>query len=268
MFGGSISQLGWLLFGFGLILFWIFTWNSDLVGSLAFLGERQTATGTVQRVEPTNASENDTPVYVLVYRFVARDGSPIQGKAYVTGGAWRGGENVTVEYLRRDPSVSRIPGTRRSLFGAGGVFAAIFPLIGLVLILLGLNKGLRASRLLSRGHLAYGKLVRNSPTNVTVNNRPVMAMTFEFRSQDGMTHQVVSKTTQSEVLEDESLEMLLYDASNPKAAVLIDDLPGLPDVLPDKGIVLRSPRAIWTVLILPLITLIGHGTYLLYLVAR
>lgn len=267
-FGGAIGQIGWLFFGFGLIFFWVFAWNSDVIGSLSFFGEKVTVSGVVQRVEPTNASENDSPVYMLVYRFVARDGSPMQGKAYATGGGWRGGETVTVEYLRRDPSASRIPGTRRSMFGAGGAIAGIFPLIGLAMILSQLAKGARASRLLSQGYLAYGRLVREAPTNVTVNNRPVMAMTFEFRARDGMTHQVVSRTTQSEVLADETLEMLLYDANNPKSAVLIDDLPGLPDVLPDRGIVLRTPRAIWPVLILPLITLIGHGAFLLYQIAR
>jgi hypothetical protein len=148
------------------------------------------------------------------------------------------------------------------------MFAAVFPLIGLALILFGLNKGLRASRLLSRGHLAYGRLIRNSPTNVTVNNRPVMAMTFEFHSQDGMSHQVVSKTSQTDALEDESLEMLLYDASNPKVAVFIDDLPGMPDVTSERGIVLRSPQGIWVTLIVPLITMIGHGAFFLYLIAR
>lgn len=268
LFGGAISQIGWLFFGFGLIFFWAFVWNSDLIGSLSFFGAKDTVSGVIQRVEPTNATENDSPVYVLAYRFVARDGSPMQGKAYVTGGGWRGGETVTVEYLRRDPSASRIPGTRRSLFGAGGAIAGIFPLIGLGMILSQLAKGFRASLLLSRGHLAYGKLVREAPTNVTVNNRPVMAMTFEFRARDGTTHQVVSRTTQTEVLADETLEMLLYDPANPKSAVLVDDLPGLPDVLPDRGIVLRTPRAVWPVLILPLITIIGHGGYLLFLITR
>lgn len=267
-FGGTINQLGWIFFGFGMIFFWVFAWNSELVGSVGFLGDKDTVSGVIQRVEPTNATENDSPVYMIAYRFVTRDGSPMQGKAYVTGGGWRGGETVMVEYLRRDPSISRIPGTRRSMFGAAGAFAAVFPLIGFVIILSQFPKSLRASLLLSRGHLAYGKLVSQAPTNVTVNGRPVMAMTFEFRAPDGMSHRIVSKTTQSEALEDETQEMLLYDAANPRAAVLVDELPGLPDVLPDRGIVLRAPRAVWMVLILPLVTLIGHGGYLFYLMSR
>jgi hypothetical protein len=32
MLGGAMSQIGWLVFGFGSIFFWVFAWHADLSG--------------------------------------------------------------------------------------------------------------------------------------------------------------------------------------------------------------------------------------------
>lgn len=268
LFGGSLSQIGWLLLGFGMLFFWIFVWNSELFSGIAFIGGTQVAEGQIQRVETTGASENDTQVLALTYTFRADDGRAYRAVGYITGGDWHSGAGVRVEYLSRDPSVSRAQGLRRKLFGTGGAWAGVFPLIGLVMVLVSLKGGLRANWLLGNGCLAYGKLVGAVPTGTTINSRPLVAVTLEFHTSGGIVRRTVSKTTQPETLEDEPAEMLLYDRGNPSDAVTIDSLPGLPDVLPDNRIVLRAPEAVWRTIILPTLTVVGHGGYLLYQLLR
>ncbi len=137
-----------------------------------------------------------------------------------------------------------------------------FPLIGAGITFFGLREGLRASRLLGIGRLAFGKLASAVPTNTTINNRPVMAMTFSFRAHDGATYEVTSKTTFPERVNDQTEELILYDPDDPTRGAALDALPGSLQIDPSGTIRLGSTAACLTTLILPGLTLVGHGLYL------
>jgi hypothetical protein len=64
------------------------------------------------------------------------------------------------------------------------------------------------------------------------------------------------------MLEDEPEEPLLYDPLLPSYAVMLDDLPGSPRIDDAGNIKCKSPAAAILLLIIPLATLLGHGTYL------
>ena len=49
----DLAQPGWLLFGVGMIFIWIFGINGDYRDPFSFLGSRDTAIGTITRVEET-----------------------------------------------------------------------------------------------------------------------------------------------------------------------------------------------------------------------
>jgi hypothetical protein len=110
------------------------------------------------------------------------------------------------------------------------VLVVLFPLVGLVLALRGIPRGLRRIRLLRSGRPALGRLVDRRATNVTINDEPVIALTFEFTTEDGATARVVERTHRPQLLEDDEEEPLLYDPQWPERAALLDHLPGAPRV--------------------------------------
>jgi adenosyl cobinamide kinase/adenosyl cobinamide phosphate guanylyltransferase len=61
---------------------------------------------------------------------------------------------------------------------------------------------------------------------MTINNMPVMRMTFEFRDAAGRAHFTETKTHKAYSVTDEPDELLIYDPRNPEKAVLVDTLPG------------------------------------------
>lgn len=133
----------------------------------------------------------------------------------------------------------------------------LFPAIGLAFIAVGLRKGLRALRLLTHGIPAQGRFVGQEATNVHINDIPVMAMTFEFKTVDGRAARCVAKTHLTHDLKDDAEEPLVYDPEDPSVAVLLDDLPGKPRI--SEASVVRSREGmVWHLLILPVGTVLLH----------
>ncbi|HUX15456.1 MAG TPA: DUF3592 domain-containing protein [Phycisphaerae bacterium] len=262
--GGAMTQFGWAFFGFGLIFFWVFFPAAELVSLMEFRGERETAPGTVVRCEETNCEENETRVYAVHYAFTASDGVERQGVSYATGTPVAAGETVTVEYPKGKPSASRIQGFRRSMFSVWASFLAIFPLVGLVFIVVGLKRGIKANRLLAHGKLGHGTLKDKKPTSVTVNDQRVWKLVFEFRADDGRTYETTVKTHETRLLEDDAEERLLYDPWDPNYATMLDNLPGSPAIDEAGHLKSASPLRSLAVAILPTVTILGHGLYVYY----
>jgi hypothetical protein len=265
LFGGVLQQIGWLMLGFGMIFFYGFALQSDWSGPMFAMMDTDRATGTVVSVDYTNASENDAPVYKITYSFVAANGRKVEARAYVTGYAPDAGQRLAVTYLRSQPDVARVDGMRRTTFGPLAAIAGIFPLIGAVMVAFGLREGWKANRLLGTGRLAFAKVSTVVPTNTTINNRPVMAVTLTFRAQDGASYEVTSKTNAPERLTDQTEELVLFDPDDPTYGAALDSLPGSPTI--DNAGALRlsgSPLICLTVLALPGLTLLGNALYLFF----
>lgn len=265
MFGGVLQQIGWLTLGFGMIFFYSFTLQADWSGPMFAMMDTQRATGTVASVEDTNASENDSPVFKIHYRFVSANGIKVEAVAYSTGYYPDPGQRLAVTYLRSQPDVARVEGMRRTTFGPLAAIAGIFPLIGAVMVAFGLREGWKANRLLGTGRLAFAKVTTVEPTNTTINNRPVMAVTMTFRAQDGASYEVTSKTNAPERLTDQTEELVLFDPDDPTYGAALDSLPGSPTI--DNAGALRlgsSPIACLAALVLPGLTLLGNALYLFF----
>jgi len=268
LFGGWESWFGWLFFGLGLIFFWIFTLNAD-VSFLTMRGNLKSAEGVLSRSERTKASEGGTnrskrtPIYANYYSF-NYDGKRFKGVSYATGGQLRSGAPVMVEFVAGNPTISRIKGMRRAAFGPGGLVAVIFPSIGLGFLLFGMKKGFKAARLLSDGVLAYGTLKSKTDTATQYNRKSVCKMVFDFPTEDGQIHQITTRTSEPEKLEDDKLEPLLYRRCRPSEAITLDDLPGSPQIDEMGRLKGGSIKGFFGALAFPALTLLGHGTYLLF----
>jgi Protein of unknown function (DUF3592) len=254
---GLFSQVGWFVFGFGMLFFWIFVGNSDF--SYITLRNPERTTGKVTRVEATGASENEVTVIANHYEYSVA-GRRLTGTSYTTGNGASEGEEVTVEYKPADPAKSRIAGMRTGQFGKGVLFVVIFPLVGFLILYFSSRGGLKRARLLKTGLFTTGKLIDKEPTNMTVNKQRVYELTFEFTARDGRRCEAKARTHMPERLQDEHEEPLLYDPENPSEAFLLDELPSRPEIN-GVGELVGRPVAGALALLLPALVIGGHVLY-------
>lgn len=225
LFGGAISQMGWLCFGFGMIFFWFMALNSEIWSYVLFSGQTGRATGLVVAVSETGSSENRRRVYAVDYAYSVA-GTEHRGTSYTADLSGGAGAVVDIEYRESNPDISRIRGMRRYPFSAWVFVCTIFPLVGLGFIAHGLRRGWRDIHVLTHGRAAMGVLVAKEPNGVEVNDQPMYDLTFRFRTDDGVERRGVVSALHTVPLEDEPEERLLYDPRRPERIVVMDNLPG------------------------------------------
>ncbi len=235
LFGGPLGIVSWSTLAFGLFFTWTFGTNSDIVGAIKLANGGEHVMGRLVAVTGTNfyiGGDEDTQgerVYAYDYEFEAQDRT-WGGQSFEVGRNASAGAEVPIEYHPEDPGFSRIAGMRSKPFSAWVALIGLLPLACLPFIGWGLRRGLRASRLLALGKVADARLVDKKETNVTVNDRPVYAYVFQFEDDSGRLHRVQTRTSMPWRLEDEPHECVIYDPFRPAAALLVDSLPGHPDV--------------------------------------
>jgi hypothetical protein len=249
------AQIGWAVFGFGMLFFWIFGTNADL-SFLTFRNPAGRAAGKITRVEDTHASQNKQAIRKAYYEYSVA-GEWLQGKSYTNGGSPSQGEEVTVEYDPDHPTRSRIEGMRRSMFGPGALVVTIFPAIGLAFLIPFTLTGRKRNRLLREGILATGTMIDRRPTNVTINNQPLWEVVFEFHDRNGQRRECSARAVDTSRLEDEPQEALLYDPGDPSKAYVIDEAPSRPKFDPN-GELEGRPTAAALALILPGLVIGAH----------
>lgn len=261
---GPLSQIGWFLVGFGLIFVWAFGADRAVVTAFRFAGGLEVVEGTTTAWRALNLTVNDEKVYEASYEFSV-GGETFTGASYSTGFYVPEGTRLPVEYKPSDPSVSRLSELSASPMGLAIAFVFIIPLIGLALARAGLRSGFRARRLLSEGRLALGTLKSDEATGARVSNQPVHRLTFEFAAENKGMYEVVTTTHRVERLVDDPQEPIVYDPRDPADARTIDDLPGHPTV-DDRGDFegggLRGALTALLSLVIPAVTIVGHGVFL------
>jgi hypothetical protein len=264
LFGGLLNQIGYGVFCFGMIFFWVFAGNSELRHWRYFHGPLQTAAGQITAIRKTNFTigarkgRSGTPVYAHDYSFALNDRT-FAGTSYTTGTTHRASDKVTIEFPATDPTHSRIVGMRSAMMPLAMALIGLMPLPGLVLAMVGFVKGRKAIDLLANGQITGAKLIDQRPTNARVNNQIVYAFTFEFQANDGQSYQTVVKTHRTEKLTDEEREMLLYDRANPARAILFDSLPGRVTLNENGGFDPTSAASLY--MLLPSLALFGNLAY-------
>ena len=261
LFGGVMSQMGWFFLGFGMIFVWVFGAHADILSLYHFRGRLATATGVVLESNSTRVSYNERPVFAYHYSFVTPNGQQHEGVSCSVR-RLEPGSRVTVEYREAKPSVSRIQGMGRgALPWWVSLFVCIFPAVGIGFIIPALRHGRKACRLLGNGRLAVGILRAMEPTGSHINKRPVYRMVFGFQAEDGRPYEATAKTHEPERLRDQPRELLLYDPLDPSYAVMLDSLPGSPEIDLKGSFRARRPAAALGALLAPMLTIVGHGVY-------
>lgn len=275
LLGGFPNQFGWLLVGVGMSFVWMFGGTNLLRDVVLFRGDLSTAPARVSAIERTNVTINDRRVYRYEYTYSV-DGVEHSGVTRGFLSRLRVDDSVAVEYRADEPGRSRIPDV--STGSSPSLLLLVFPLAGLVFVAFGLRKGLRGARLLRDGKQATGTLVSVEPTSTRVNDEVVYAFTFAFEAADGRTYEVAARTHDVarfvgedgvETVDGRVLpefggveEPLVYSPEDPLDAMVLDDLPGGPRIDEQGEIRTTGPSRI-PILIIPLLTVVGHTWWLL-----
>ncbi len=138
----------------------------------------------------------------------------------------KSGDTVIVKYIAKRHQLSRIQRMRTAPFDIWIIpFTCIFPLIGLIFVILSIKKAKENIYVMQNRILTTGKVIRKEPTNTKINKQTVYKVFFQYKTQDGNLKEAFIKAHITHNLGDEEKEPLLYDSQNPSSAVLLDSLP-------------------------------------------
>lgn len=268
LFGGLTNQIGWPIFGLGMVFFWFFSLQSDLVFLWRHQQEKGQAQGKVTEVVPTGAVVNGVPQLKVSYAFWTSQGL-FDGVAYTRDKTFKEGNFIYVRYNPQKPYENRGEGLQAAPYGlASGALPLIVPFAGLMLIFVGFRGGLRTVNMLRHGILGHGKLRHKKATNRVVNEQVVYMMFFDFEAEDGKTYTTVTFTHEAFLLEDDEVEKVLYLREDPNQAQMFDNLPANPEIDEQGHIRDMSQNRTFFTMLIPLLSLLGNVGYGIYLWLR
>ena len=226
-FGGPMGMLGWTFFGFGTIFVCVFFSFKQTYRSFQLdLGALETQ-GSISGWQVTNMQVNNQEGVANHYTYRLQ-GTSYDGVSYKNGVGLPMDSAVTVEFLSRNPAVSRIKGMRVSHTPAWAILlVGAFPLIGLIFIVTILRRGRRRVRLLRVGLETDGRVLSHEFTGTKINEEPQFSVTFAYKLSDGIERATAFKTVEVSELLDDSTELILYDPKKPNCAMPIDGMPDL-----------------------------------------
>lgn len=265
LFGGFGNVFGWFFIGFGLIFVWAFGASQALHNLAFYSGELGVAEGIVTGVAETGVRVNKVPIHAYRYRYRV-DEVDHTGVTEYFRGEFKPEDIVRIEYVLDDPARSRIAGLDDS--HPELIIAVVFPVVGMVFVVIGVRHGSKGIRLLRTGRLALGTFVRKTGTRTRINGRPVYKFIFGFTAADGRSYTATATTHDTARLEPGigepgTLKPLFYNPRNPSDAVMLDDLPGDPSIGPS-GEIQGSGAGLAVSLFVPAMTVVGHGAWALH----
>jgi len=263
LFAGFSSKIGWPIFGLGMIFFWTFIPRSEIMEVGKFRGELKRAKARVNKVRPTGAVINGKMTEEYEYAFWTREGL-FRGDSFGYGGQYRTGQEAPVEYVADNPNINRIVGLKTAEYGlAIGFLPLIIPAFGVFMIVIGLSAGSKTLKLLKYGLAAYGKKVVKEATKRQVNDQIVYKLCFEFRAHNHKKYITTTYTHEIHVLEDEEMEIVLYDPSNPRFSMMLDSMSGNPEVSQHGQITSKGKASSIVHLLIPTLSVLGNLAYAL-----
>lgn len=194
------------------------------------LGKTVETTGVVQWISETNTSINDSRVWKYQFRFEDLMEKTYLGTSYKTGKSWDEGSKVTVQYVKSDPFIARIKGTKINTGGYFGSFTLLFPVVGIGLLLGSVYTVRQRRWLLRHGEAVLAKVVDVKDTKTQVNYQNLFKLIFAFEVL-GRPHEATIRTTEDDLISlaterhrnDESV-VLLYDPRKPRRVLFAEAL--------------------------------------------
>lgn len=256
---GIYSTMGWIFFGFGMIFFWIFTYNSAAMLWFSPKVDWENSKGTIVKIETTNASENDENIYSVKYTYFV-NGQEHTGKGYFIDNDVMEGDEIAVQFNPDNIVHSRLTNGRQKMFSAWTSFIVIFPLVGLGMLFFGTKASYKALNLIKTGNFSTGQMLSKEPTggHVQINDvtYPIYNYEFQFFAK-GRDRTARCQTYKTHLVEDEVEEFILYDYLEPNINIVYDAIPNAPE-FDNFGQMKQVPFKKAYLLIAPVLTLLIH----------
>ena len=222
--GGPFNQIAWVVLLFGLTLSAAFLRHSEVVFLFLNDGDAVVVSGVLRDIQATSFSENKSRIQKYSFEFPWQ-GKTEQGVSFSKGKSFTVGQDLTVRVPKDRPELAVIEGFRRKPFGKEIGFLALFPIGGLLFLVVGFFKNLRLKKLLEVGDLTVGRLKESTPTNTRINGKRVIRYTFEFKTPDGQTRTTTASSHLWAGTENGAEEPIIYNQANPEQAYVISKLP-------------------------------------------
>ena len=224
-FNHYYAFIGLFFFLFSLIFLHFFEF-ADSVKNINFsLQKVYTTEGFIEEVYESNLTVNEKEVNAFKFSYVV-EGQTFHNTSFSQYHSFNLEEtNTIVEYVKNKPEISRIKGMRASkspLFAL--LFIMGFSCIGLYMMVTAFQDARKKVRIIVNGTGTRGRLLSSTRTSVSINERTVYKMKFEFEA-NGKTYNNTTKTINPGDLKDEKEEKLIYNRSNPSESVMLDSLP-------------------------------------------
>ncbi len=227
LFGRTSFIIGFLFTVIGLSF--IVYFSTQLNWNILFAGKKDlvATSGFITSLNETQYNVNESPLYEYRYRYYDQSQIPYSGFFLEYANLYEPGQEITIEYLRNSPEVSRFAGKDRQnyeqimfLAGVGGI------IIGLLFLYPSSRRTRRERKIIMLGRPAEGKLVYAEPTNTRINEQPVYKLTYEYHTGRETAQKFSIKSHLIRNISEEQTEILIYDPNNPSRAVVVETLPG------------------------------------------
>ena len=136
------------------------------------------------------------------------------------------GNKVLIEYNKNAPAYSVIQNYDARPNGNSVVLLLLFPLIGCILLLINLIKGIKFFIIINNGIITKGKISRKKVLYTTESNKKYYRLIFRYYSDatNKIAHKTSILTGNIKPFQDESKELVIYHKTKPNMALILDDL--------------------------------------------
>jgi hypothetical protein len=217
---------GFLCFLLGLYISWLVLADFDFTTPTLLENADGQATGQVISVVPTKMSVGPQRVYELKYIFSpAEDTASSYTHVAYSLDAEAMGKEVTVQYVKGQPSVSLPQGMERNPGGYWLFGVLIIPFIGLVLLLGSVLARWKKWQLFERAPIAPARVLDARQT-LFIKGRRHYAITFEFEDERQRKVEVsMGSIFPRHPHAEQEAEYLIYPPGKPQQAELVSNLP-------------------------------------------
>jgi hypothetical protein len=227
LFGRTSFIIGFLFSLIGLAFITYF--SMQLNWNILFAGKKDlvVTSGFITSLNETLYKVNESPLYEYRYRYFDESQIPYSGFFLEYADAYEPGQEITIQYLKDSPEVSRFAGKDRRNYDQIMFLAGVASIIiGFLFLYPSYRRTKRERKIIMMGRPAEGKLVYAEPTNLRVNEQPVYKLTYEYYTNRDDVQKFSVRSHMIRNISDEHTEILIYDPSNPAKALVVDTLPG------------------------------------------
>jgi hypothetical protein len=227
LFGRTSFIIGSLFTVIGMAF--ILYFSMQLNWNILFAGKKDLVptSGIITSLNETQYIVNEGPLFEYRYRYFDNSQMQYTGFFLEYANTYEPGQEITIEYLKDSPEVSRFTGKDRQNYDQIMFLAGVGCLILAFLFLYpSCRRTRKESKIIMLGRPAEGKLVYAEPTNMRVNEQPVYKLTYEYITSHENLQRFSVRSHLIRNISDEHKEILIYDPGNPSRAVAVDTLPG------------------------------------------